>query len=215
MAKRIVAPGDVFGRWTILEVLPRRQLKNRPARCRCACGREATRSLSSIVTGLSQSCGCLTDEMNTRHGASRAGHRTPEYEAWASMLKRCRNPKNSQYSNYGGRGITVCPEWSDFTRFLADVGPRPQQGRRHSLERINNELGYFAGNVKWATAAEQHRNKRSNVYLTAFGETLTISDWAERIGMSGFGLHHRITHGWPLERALTQPSLRPRGGRKP
>ncbi len=150
--------------------------------------------------------------------AKRSVARSPEYEAWASMLKRCRNPTSTNYAYYGGRGITVCAEWHSFARFFADVGPRPPGTAvvraRYSLERLNNNLGYVPGNVKWATTFEQHRNRRANVYLTAFGETLILSDWARRTGIHKDVLRYRISHGWSLERMLTQPSQLRRGGRK-
>lgn len=82
----------------------------------------------------------------------------PEYKVWAAMKQRCQNPRNSRYHRYGGRGITVCPEWLDsFDAFLAHVGPRPSKG--YSLERINNNGNYEPGNVKWATHQQQALNR--------------------------------------------------------
>lgn len=77
------------------------------------------------------------------------------------MIKRCENPKNHAYPRYGGRGITVCPEWrSDFAAFLRDVGPRPSPDL--SLDRIDNNGNYEPGNVRWATAAQQAQNRRNS-----------------------------------------------------
>ena len=84
---------------------------------------------------------------------------TPEYAAWANMIRRCENPKNPRYANYGGRGIYVCVEWRlSFERFLDDVGFKPSLD--HSLERKNNDGPYEPGNVIWATIQEQAKNKR-------------------------------------------------------
>lgn len=75
------------------------------------------------------------------------------------MRARCRCKTNSQFKNYGARGITICPEWDDFWRFLADMGPRPS--RKHSLDRIDVDGNYEPGNCRWATQTVQVRNTRA------------------------------------------------------
>jgi hypothetical protein len=74
------------------------------------------------------------------------------------MIQRGTNPKNRDWKNYGGRGITVCSRWLQFSNFLADMGRRPSPNL--SLERVNNDLGYSAENCKWATRKEQRANQR-------------------------------------------------------
>ena len=125
------------------------------------------------------------------------------------MIQRCTNPKDAGYDLYGGRGINVHPEWKNsFTAFLDHVGRRPT--RAHSLDRIDNERGYEPGNVRWATAAEQNRNQRSNIRITFNGETMILTDWAKRIGIPVNTLYSRITHlGWTLDEAL-KPKMRKR-----
>lgn len=92
-----------------------------------------------------------------KHGASRRGAATREYRAWNEMHKRC-SPGFDQYEDYAGRGITVCKAWSDFATFLADVGLSPGPG--WTLDRMNNDVGYKPGNVRWASRATQSRNRR-------------------------------------------------------
>lgn len=90
----------------------------------------------------------------TKHGMDG----TPTHRAWVSMLQRCMNPRNKNYPNYGGRGITVCAQWKDFRAFLGDMGERPSP--ELSLDRIDNDGNYEPGNCRWATRSEQQRNKR-------------------------------------------------------
>jgi hypothetical protein len=97
---------------------------------------------------------------NKRHGLS--GSR--EHATWLDMRNRCRNPKCHNYARYGGRGINICSRWEVFENFLADMGPKP--GRGYSIERKNNDADYGPENCRWATQAEQNRNK-SNLYTTA------------------------------------------------
>jgi hypothetical protein len=120
------------------------------------------------------------------------------------MKDRCQNPHAPEYKNYGGRGIQVCREWLDsFEAFMRDVGERPGPG--YSLERINNGGNYEPGNVKWATSAEQTRNKRVNHMLTLHGETRCLTDWARVLGLNPKTLSNRLLKGWPPEKALTTP----------
>jgi hypothetical protein len=152
------------------------------------------------VTGNTRSCGCLHRDRVITHGLSKC----PEYTIWIGMRRRCEDPDDKGFKNYGGRGITVCPDWRDFARFLADVGPRPST--KHSLERRDNAAGYAAENVVWATDAEQNRNMRPNVVVTYAGRTMILTDWALRIGLSRITLGKRLRAGWSPERAMTTPS---------
>ncbi len=89
----------------------------------------------------------------------RSKHRL--YSAWIAMLSRCEKPNDKQYKNYGGRGITVCPEWHDFWTYArwieANIGPRPDDWQI-TLDRINNDHGYEPGNVRWADRRTQRLN---------------------------------------------------------
>jgi hypothetical protein len=93
-------------------------------------------------------------EQRTAHGR----HGTPTYRSWRSMKTRCTNPNHEGYTYYGGRGIRVCDRWAEsFETFLADMGDRPEGT---SLDRIDPDGDYEPGNVRWATASEQRRNRR-------------------------------------------------------
>lgn len=141
---------------------------------------------------------------NLKHG----GCGTLTYARWKSMMQRCTNPKAENFAHYGGRGITVCERWHDFASFLTDMGECPS--RAMTLDRIKGERDYEPGNCRWATRAEQNRNRpRAAVMLTHAGETLSATDWAERLGMRANTLFARLHLGWSAERALTTP-LKPR-----
>lgn len=134
--------------------------------CLCQCGKKSTVSGDQLRSGKTTSCGCRRAEANkeTRmtHGHTAEDKKSPEYESWAGMNKRCHNPNNHAYANYGGRGIEVCPEWRDsFEAFLDHVGMKPSP--KHSIDRINNDGNYEPGNVRWATAKQQANNRRTNV----------------------------------------------------
>jgi hypothetical protein len=136
--------------------------------------------------------------------ALRHGYRhTPTYQTWIDMRRRCVNPRHRFYPNYGGRGIAVCHEWAtSFEAFLRDMGEKPA-GK--SLDRIDNDGNYEPGNCRWATQAEQSRNRSQSIRLTLDGQTKVLKDWARDIGMHASTLRERLVRGWSAERALTEP----------
>jgi hypothetical protein len=103
-----------------------------------------------------------SDNYGLRHGHNtKIDSRTPTYLSWDNMIQRCTNPNRPEYSYYGGRGITVCERWRDFTNFLADMGERPEGT---SLDRIDGDGNYEPGNCRWADRATQVANRRRSSY---------------------------------------------------
>src|SRR5262245_11428047 len=85
---------------------------------------------------------------NLKHGCSYRGGVERLYKAWLGMRNRCRNPRNRRYGDYGGRGIRVCEEWSDYAVFRAYLTALPHYGEEgRTLDRIDNDGDYQPGNV--------------------------------------------------------------------
>ena len=200
-----IVQGARFGRWTVIGEHPERDdQRRRRWQCRCDCGTTRMVLNFNLIGGQSRSCGCLQAEIVTVHNTKHGQSHSPEHRAWRGMLDRCHVPSNGNYPRYGGRGITVCTAWQSFDRFYADVGPRPSPA--HSLDRINNNLGYFPENVRWATRTEQANNRRNNRMLTFNGITQSATEWARSLGMrDNSAILERLRMGWSLERALTTP----------
>ncbi len=155
--------GKRVGRLEVLHVAERTASGTRWL-CLCACGTETT-VYSFHLTGknLILSCGCLRQEVvasySLKHGDNTRTKRAPEYGVWSAMLDRCTNTKNKQYKDYGGRGIKVSPRWLNYVHFLEDMGRRPSP--ELTLERMNNDKGYYKRNCRWATRKEQASNRRA------------------------------------------------------
>lgn len=208
MPQKITIPaGTRFGRLTVLAESPERTpAKNVRWLCRCDCGAVRAVLSSNLRRGLSQSCGCAiidaTRKSNRTHGRS---GRNPEYIAWCRMRQRCLNPKKDSFIHYGGRGITVCPEWESFERFYVDMGARPSP--LHSIDRIDVDGPYSPENCRWATKTEQARNKRSNIRLSHNGRTMTLAEWAIETEVSYSSLYRRFKAGLPANQVLA-PRIR-------
>lgn len=128
----------------------------------------------------------------------------PEYEIWQAMKKRCSYKKSKHYKNYGGRGIRVCKRWlNSFENFYADMGSRPSS--KYSIDRINNDGDYKPSNCRWATRKEQCNNTRQNHIITYNGVTLTMTQWARKIGLTRNVLKRRLALNWSVERSLNTP----------
>lgn len=197
MAKTIVA-GDVFGRLMLLEKIPGHRRTNTRTRwrCRCACGTARVAQQSSLVGGLTRSCGCFHRDRVRTHGLSK----TSAFRVWIGLRQRCRTPRNPDYPSYGGRGIRLHPAWDRFDRFSADMGPRPSPS--HTLERLDNDGDYAPGNVVWAARSVQANNRRTCRPVTINGVTKTVAQWAHTYGVSPFTVRGRIRRGLSIEAAL-------------
>ncbi len=109
-------------------------------------------------------------------GAWHGYTKTPTYSSWVNMRTRCENPKATQWKWYGAKGVTVCERWKTFGLFLEDMGERPTP--KHTLDRINGDLGYEPGNVQWSLQTEQCRNRKSTRAVVR-GDGVTYRSMAE------------------------------------
>lgn len=153
---------------------------------------------------------CSVKHFNETHGHAKARKPSRTYYAWTSMIQRCENPAKKSYPRYGGRGIRVCERWRVFENFLADMGEAPEG---FSLDRIDNDGNYEPQNCRWASTAEQNRNRSITRRITAFGKTQCLAEWAREVGINEDALRFRLKRGLPPEVAFTMP-ITPPGERR-
>jgi hypothetical protein len=208
--------GRRFGRVVVREAREYDPQRRDLYLCACDCGTATVLQGKYLRRGMIRSCGCLTRKGNNlRHGATVVGaeYRTT-YTSWAGMKGRCLNPRNHKWPLYGGRGIRICDQWRDsFEAFLRDVGPKPSAG--YSIDRIDVDGHYEPGNVRWATGSMQSRNKRVTLRLEMGGETLALSDWADRYHVTADLIRLRLRRGWAVAMAITTPVLSNDHGSRP
>jgi hypothetical protein len=178
--------------------------------CICDCGNMVVALSAQLISGVVRSCGCLRDETtaarNYKHGFSVRGNRDELYPLWVAIRNRCNCATNTRYHRYGGRGITISPEFYDYPGFRAyvesELGPRPSLS--HSIDRIDNNKGYAPGNLRWATKTQQNRNRGDNIFVDVYGEKLLFSEAVEAYGLNRASTYRRIfVQGWTPERAFS------------
>lgn len=204
-----------FGRWVVLSRAEKKDHGHVFYNCRCECGSLKTLRGSMLTSGASGSCGCLRNELTSSRSGTHRLTGSLTYRSWRSMRDRCLNKAHHNYPRYGGRGITICPEWDDFEAFLADMGERPSQ--EYTIDRIDVNRNYAPDNCRWADAKAQGLNRRDTKWLTYRGETLSTKDMAEKYGIPRTALTKRLARGWDVETAISKPvqEKKPNGaGRK-
>ena len=188
--------GQRFGRLVALEHVGFSSNRVTLWKCRCDCGNTIIVREGNLNSGKSQSCGCLnverTKEANLRHGMAH----TRLYNIWSKMKERCYNTTRKAYKNYGGKGVHVCDEWrNDFQKFY-DWAINNGYKENLTIDRINSNGNYEPSNCRWITLSENTRLKYESDFITVRNLSLTIHDWANRIGLSQKTLRDRYKeHG--------------------
>ena len=119
------------------------------------------------------------------------------------MKARCYYKTTAPYANYGGRGITVCDEWRESFTAFRDWAFGNGYVEGLSLDRIDPNGNYEPSNCRWVTLKDQGNNRRNNRRIEYNGETHTISEWGEIVGIARHVLYHRLDRGWSVQKALT------------
>ena len=204
MKKNLI--GRRFGRLVVVAESPERKHGRKTWICRCDCGNE-TAVIDTSLGKATNSCGCLRREraagLNLKHGM----HKDRLYRIWGNMRGRCCNPKHKSFVHYGNRGIEVCTEWdSDFKSF-ADWALSNGYADDLTIDRIDVNGNYEPSNCRWATMKEQQNNRTDSHFVTYNGETKTITEWANCLGVRPDVIFCRLQRGWSKELAVSTPNL--------
>lgn len=172
----------------------------RRAKFKCHCGKEFVTRISGVKNGRVKSCGCIRLEKAVKHFTTHSLSSTLEYTSWEGIKRRCLNPNNKFYKNYGGRGITVCEDWLKFENFIRDMGNKPDKS--YSIDRIDVNKGYNKENCIWSNRYTQDRNRTDSVNIEYKEETRNLCDVAREVGMHQQTLKARLGRGLPIEEAV-------------
>lgn len=179
-------------------------------RCLCDCGSECTKTSAVLQRGVDYcSHACPLKQGNVTHGMSY----THEYRAWIAMKSRCFTRSNKNYAAYGGRGVTVHPDWvDDFQKFFSHIGVAPSS--EHTVDRIDNNGNYEPGNVRWATQAEQCLNRNNTLKATIDGVEMPLVTVADKYGVLYATVRERYKRGLRGADLITNHKVGRKPGRK-
>lgn len=192
--------GERFGKWTVIGT-PFRNPQRFFTLCACECGNEKEIDVNNLYRGQSTSCGQGKCRAAVTHGESG----TPLYIVWFRMKARCQNPNDANFHNYGGRGISVCPEWQEYGPF-AQWAKANGYAKGLPIDRRDNDGDYEPNNCRFVTQKINARNTRHNHLVTAWNETKCMAEWAEdpRCGAKAHNIENRLTLGWSPEDAISK-----------
>lgn len=202
--------GERFGRLTVLSL--HRDTESKPwAFCRCDCGTEKEIRADHLLSGASKSCGCLNKEAARQRELKHGESGTRLFRTWTHVKGRCENPTDRAYAGYGGRGIAVCEEWASSYAAFRDWALNNGYSSDLTLDRIDNDGDYSPDNCRWVSRLRQANNRRSTVWIEAFGERKSTADWAHdpRCVVGYQTLVDRLERGMAPELAIATPHMRP------
>lgn len=173
--------GRKFGRLTVIGIEETNTRKTYWL-CRCDCGNFKKVRSDSLQSGSIRSCGCLKKEQDAVNLASGQKHlmsHTRIYTIWQGMKSRCCNVHDVRYYSYGGRGITICEDWKDNFSLFYEWAVNNGYDENLTIDRIDNNKGYFPENCRWTDMKTQSRNRTTNIRITIGKSTKTLMEWCE------------------------------------
>lgn len=213
MSVRENLTGQHFDRLTVLGLALDEPYKKKKWLCRCECGNEVLVSASNLKSGHSRQCKSCQLKAVQNGNITHDQSYTKLYRVWNGIKTRCENPNSKSYPEYGGRGITLCPEWHDAATFLEWAWA---SGYHEGLEidRIDNDGGYSPENCRWVPRKNNANNKRNCKFIEHNGESRTIAGWASYYAVNYKNLCRNLSKGYSLADAVQREKSGDRTHRK-
>lgn len=123
---------------------------------------------------------------------------------WHQMRRRCYDPSADSYKYYGGKGVRICEQWNDDFNAFYDWSLSHGYESRLTIDRIDSSGNYEPSNCKWSTMKEQDNNRSNNIIIEYLGESHTIPEWSEILGIAQHVIRTRLDRGWSIEETMTR-----------
>ncbi len=193
--------GQKFGRLTVIKEAEKIDSNARWV-CLCECGNTVIAITAKLKNGHVKSCGCYRRDIPSLRKKTHGETKTRLYQTWCHMKQRCYYKKTLNFERWGGRGITVCPQWKNSYEAFRDWALSNGYKDGLSIDRIDNDKGYSPDNCRFATRIEQCRNKSTNFFYKG----KTLAQWSEETGISQKLISYRKNKAkWDMEKVLHTP----------
>ena len=205
--------GQKFGKLLVISDTGKRKHRHIVYLCKCECNNYCEVTSSSLLRG-TKSCGCLQREVTSKRNKERSKHKLSNhrlYNIWAHIKQRCCNPNNAGYKNYGGRGISVCEEWENSFEAFYVWAIKNGYKENLTIDRIDNEKGYYPANCRWTSVLEQNKNKRTTPKILWNGIEYGRAEFARLIGMDSVTFRNFTKSGLNLEEIVKLAKIQKSG----
>ena len=211
--------GDKFGRLTIIADAGKYKNNSYKVLCKCDCGNTVETLLCRLLSGNTQSCGCLKSQLVAKRNVKHNLSNTHLYRIYMGIKNRCYNTKDLNYKKYGAKGILMADEWlgeNGFHNFYTWADKNgyyyeklPNGRSKLTIDRIDNDKGYSPENCRWATNEEQANNKKMNVIIEVNGEKIHLRQLAKELNMNFNTLFKRWKYTkMPIEKVIEKTDFR-------
>jgi len=191
--------GKKYGKLTII-AFDHQHFKRKYYKVACDCGNEKVVCLQDMKQGDTVSCGCQkkSGDSARTHGCCK----TRLYNIWCNMKSRCEKNTNKVFKYYGGKGVSVCDEWQDFSNFKKWADENGYSDKL-TIDRVDSNGNYCPENCRWVGQLEQANNKCNNHFISYKGITKSMASWCRELGLNYYKIRSRLTHyNWSVERAF-------------
>lgn len=200
--------GNKYNNLTVIEIVGKAKNNEKLCRCKCDCGKETIVRQSKIISGKTKSYGCYKIKKITERNKLRTiypnDNKTRLYRIWRAMKSRTTYKSQTQYKDYGGRGIVICKEWKEdfykFKEWALDNGYYDEL----TIDRIDVNGNYEPNNCRWITKSEQNNNQRNNVIIEYKNQKMNVAQWAKKLNIKANTLYQRIYRNYSVEKILKE-----------
>lgn len=200
--------GKKFGKLTVISRAE--NTKDGKARwlCKCDCGKIKSKSVTTydLQSGKVKSCGCLYYVSNKGRNKTHGLTNSRLHRIWSGIHSRCFYKGNFSFEHYGGRGITVCQEWTNFNSFY-DWAMANGYAENLTIDRIDVNGNYEPSNCRWVDMKTQQNNRSNNRKVDYCGIKLTVSELSTILSIPYATLLNRINSGWGESELAMKPNL--------